>query len=112
MSAEKGAATVIPLERLLPRVRVTLGAEEATLRDGPLVRAAVDLLRTIESVGALAGAMSREGSIRMLGLALQRFARALLGPEASDEVVDGMTYVALLHMVSAAKRAAGSDMES
>jgi hypothetical protein len=93
------SAEVIPIESLVSQVRVVLAREEITLRDGPVVRAAVDLLRTIEVTRTPAREVDRQGRIYALAGALNRFARAVLGPEANAEVVEGWAYVALMHIM-------------
>lgn len=95
MGERDNSRRVIPLEQMLPRVRVALGHEEVTLRDGARVRAAVALLRALEAEPT---ADLQPERVRLLCGALRRFCRALLGDEASAEVVDGMAYVALLHL--------------
>lgn len=83
----------------LPRVRLHLGDRSVTLFDSPLVRAAVALLEAVDAVPAMREGEIDRQQVHLLGKAFHRFMRALLGPAASDEVVDGLVYVALLHRV-------------
>jgi hypothetical protein len=85
--------------RPAPSVRLRIGERAVTLLDSPLLRAAAELIETMEANPPLREGEIERQQVHTLGRALHRFMRALVGPAASDEVVEGLVYIALLHRV-------------
>ncbi len=104
-------APAVPLERLLPRVRVALGQEEITLRDRARVRTAVDLLRALDVWEANGAEVSGNSGVRTLVSALHGFMRALLGSETNAEVIGGLVHVMTLNLAAGRASALASPDE-
>jgi hypothetical protein len=80
-------------------VQVKMGQSQVVLQVSPLVRSAVELLMVLDEISHEFGPDHDSERIRPLACVLLRFSRALLGPEANDEVVEGFAQVALMHLV-------------